>query len=462
LLTKERFEQMKASAFKPLSLAPETVIEKQMETLRKKHRRMSETEIGRRLGVREDSRLEDLPITDYDFYKPYFESPSPSAFMYPLDQYFRVKTSGTRGAEKWFLLAKAEYNQLVRETFPLLLMATFHDGEKVTFEYGDTMFVNIGPKPFAGAFLLSPVQQSGLINFVPDPNLSFHEKIQYLIHNHEKIDAVSMLASSMVSQVMPEVEGNIRLKGSFYFDSEVAEAYIDELGEFTGSTPKSSYSSTETGIASIPSIQHPLRFIFDWRRGIFEFLPPNRGKEDAPIGLDEVEVGENYRAIFTSFHGDFTRYMLSDGFQCVAKGDDIIGSDLPVFRFGGRLDKTIGLHNFTRIDERELRDVFSDIELKLIDFTARKEVKDGLEHLNIYIEYEGRRSPEKIRDAIHRKLYEIDRDYRDLVDFFNYKPLTVKRLKKGSFTKYLGIKGGTVPKVDHINMSKDELRKLIN
>ncbi len=64
-------------------------------------------------------------------------------------------------------------------------------------------------------------------------------------------------------------------------------------------------------------------FIFDPRRGFFEFAPCQNKAEEEPVGLNEVKVGEIYRLIYTDLVGEITRYDTANSFKCIAKGDEI-------------------------------------------------------------------------------------------------------------------------------------------
>jgi len=461
IIGKMIFKFLKRKALKTLEMSLDKTLEKQRGMLELKFKRMERTDIGRKLGVHRWVKLQNLPMTDYSFYEPLFYNPTSSAFMYHLEDYIKMRTSGTAGKEKWFLMPKDELKKAVYETFIPLLFIVFHDGEKSTLEYGDTLYANVAPRPFTSGFMGAETAKYGLINIVPNLNLLYHDKVNYFILNHEKIDGALILTSALISQIIPSIKKPIKLKGLGLLDSQVAEVYKKEIEEFTGAIPKSAYYSTETFVCSLPSVQYPLGFMFDWRRGTFEFLPVRDGEEKEPIEIDQVKVGDFYQLIFTSFISELTRYKTKDCFKCVAKGDDILGVDYPIFKLYSRLEKTISLQNFTRISEDELLTAFQNTKISFIDFTARVEIEGGLEYLVIYVEPAEDISAEDIREAIHEQLYRGDKDYQDLVDFFGYTPLKIHLVPKGVFTKYLEGKIAAVPKVDRIKMREAEFEKIL-
>jgi hypothetical protein len=452
---------MEKRALKPFKNL-ERAQEKQLQKMKLKFERMENTEIGKKLGVNKQTKLQKIPVTDYDFYEPFFNQPSPSAFMYDLNNYTRMRTSGTRGKEKWFMTPKEEIKRTLYETSMSAIFTIFHDGNKPTFNYGDVVYINTAPRPFAGGFMVTESRSvSGIVNVVPNTNLSFDEKVRYFVLNHEKIHGAVVEASTLVSQIMPAIDHPISLKGLFLQDAITAEAYKKEIEEFTGAIPKTSYMSTETLFPAIPSVQHPLGFMFDWRRGIFEFLPITGKKAEGDIlSMNHVEVGNTYRLIFSSLIGELTRYDTSDCVRCVAKSDDILGIDWPVFKFGSRLDKTISLQNFTRIDEYELLTALKDSNVTFVDFTAKAELLGGLEHLALYIERKGKITADEVKERLHKRLCEIDSDYKALIDFFNYNPIKIQLLPQGIIARYLAKKNAAPPKVDRINMSNEEFQKI--
>jgi len=453
---------LKDRAFKPYQLPLEEALERQTEVLKEKFRRMENTEIGKKIGINSRAKLEELPITDYELYEPFFNNPSPSAFMYSVEEYMRVRTSGTAGREKWFMIPKRKIRNLW-QTGLSGVVAIFHDGEKVNLECGCNFYVNVAPRPFIGGSVLSlGGGKTPFFNLVPNFNLSYKEKVQYFINNYEKINGAVLLASSLISEIIPAIRKPIKLKGLAILDTPIGEIYRDEITRFAGTIPKAGYGSTETGFCAVPSVQHPLGFFFDWRRGIAQFVPVKRERAEELISIDEVTVGEIYKLVYTDLESELTKYDTKDSFKCIAKGDDVLGIESPIFKFHARMEKTISLQNFTRISEEELLTVFRNAMVPFIDFTARVEVERGMEYLAIYIELTGDRTAADLQETIHKELYKEDADYRGLVDFFGYMPVKVHVVPRGTFMRYLQEKGVTIPKVARVNMDDKDFKKLLN
>jgi len=453
-------KSMKSKAANFLHCPMDEAMEKQDKMLEEKFERMERAAIGKKFGINKNSKLEGISLTNYEFYKPFYDSPQTDGLMYDRKDYATIETSGTSGARKRFLFPKHAITRSLRETGMSLLMLMFHNGEKITLEYGDLIFVNTGAGPFAGGvFTALGSKEMGIVKFVPNINLSYMDKVDYFIKNYEKIDGAVIYASTLLSQVMPKIQKAIQLKALITMDSVVADANKETIREFTGVYPKSPYGSTETLMCSITSSQYPLGNIFDWRRGIFEFIPKKSGKS-VLLKMDEVRVGEIYQPVFTSFHTEITRYVLNDFLLVVSKKDDLLGADWPVFKYNSRAEKTISIQNFTRISEGEILQVLDDLYVPYVEFAARLEIVNSLEFMVLYMEFSKTVSLEEVAVRIHDKLCEIDSDYKCLSSFFGYRPIMIRKVPTGTFAKFLDWKGGSLPKVDRINMCDEDFSKL--
>ena len=265
---------LKKRAFKPYQLSLDSALEKQSKMLETKFRHMERTDIGKKLGISRGTKINDIKVTDYGFYEPFYNNVYPSAFMYPLEDYVKVKTSGTAGTEKLFLFPKRKIINAFRETAFQSIMSLFHDGEKITLERGDVIYVNTAGSLFAGGTTLSiGSRQNPFVSLVPNVNLSYSDKVRYFIMNHERIDAAFIQVSTLLTQIMPSIDAPINLKGFATYETPSIEEHRSEIERFVGTIPKSLYASTETNSCSVMSVQHSMGFIFDYRRGLFEFFP---------------------------------------------------------------------------------------------------------------------------------------------------------------------------------------------
>ncbi len=456
---------MKRNGLKFLQVPYEKATVKQEAMLETKLSKMNDTLIGKKLKLQKSHRLAELPLTRYQFYEPFFNAPSEDAFMYPLREYVKTRTSGSSSKEKWFLHPRIAFTNAYMKTGMSLLVILFHNGEECTLEYGDTIYVNVAPPPFPAGFILPEVGDIGIVKIVPNINLHYRDKIQFFTFNYEKINAAVLLTSALLTQVAPRIGKPIELKGLLALDSVIADANIDEIQRLVGVAPKTVYASTEMLCSNVPSIEYPLGFIFDWRRSIIELHPVAKGEisSDTLIDLNEVKVGEVYQPVYTSLEGELTRYVLEDSIKCIAKGDDVIGTDYPVFKFQTRIGGEIALQNFTRITEDELIAALRNGRISFIDFTARAETEGCREHLVIYLEHSSKMLSKDIAKSVHTYLYENDKDYRNLVDFFEYFPVKIRVVPRGVFASFLeDIQAGSIPKVHRVGMKEENFKRLLN
>lgn len=449
------------------------VAKKQQKLLEEKLRKMRNTGIGKELGLDKITDFKELPLTTYAFYERHFLNPTPEAFMYPLDQYVETITSGTTGKPKKYLIPMAFYNDFLEKTGISAVFLLTHDEKRVNLSMGDTFYVNIPPAPYASGmaieFLRKRMPAFEIIKIVPeDASASYHEKVDYFVKNYENIDVAFMTVTSLLDDVYSKIGKPFKLKG-FFTQDRSAESLKEEIRKITGCYPASIYGATEFVASTVPSIEYPTGFIFDWRVVYCEFLPEREAitpKEpiiegSQAISVNELEKGERYQLVVTPFKNDLVRYLMPDILECVDMGDDILDTPLPVFKFHKRADELITLHNFTRIDEEELLAVLRDSGIECVDFTAREEIHGAKEYLAIYIELIKPTDIKEAKRRIHQRLLEVDKDYRDLVDFLNYDPLKLVALRKGAFKNFLRYEKGTV-KIPRVNMKEGKFRRLMN
>lgn len=451
-------------------LREDRVDEKQERLVKGKFKRASRTKIGREIGITPQSSIEELPLTFYGFYRKYFMNPHEGDFLYPLSDYVKTFTSGTMGKPKVFLLPKSAIWDNLKKTGLSLMFLSTHDGEKITFEIGDVVYRNLPGGYYLSGFLTDIFEKrgSGWVKQVPDISLSFQEKVEYFIENYRDIDIAYMTVTTLLDEVYPRIGEPFYLKGFMTMDRPAA-VLKEKIKEITGNYPKVNYGSTETMISTLPSIEYPGSFFFDWRVLYCEFMPEDRALshdqakvEDTPetVPLMEVEVGNRYQLIATPFKNDMTRYVMSDVLECVSKGDNILGTDLPVFNFFARTDKLVVLHNFTRISEDELIYVLKEANIPFVDFTVRVELEGTKEYVDMYLELSSPMNSEDVTRLLHYELVRFEKDYRDLTTYLKYTPLRIHLLPRGAFKRYLRLKKG-VPRIERIGMREDRFRELL-
>jgi len=452
-------------------LEERNIADKQEKLLKEKIKNAGKSNIGKKIGLEPHSSFERVPLTTYSFYKNYYLNPVEGDFMYPLSEYLKVYTSGSMGKPKTFLIPKKGMMDNMAKTSLSLFVLTTHDGEKVQWKAGDTMFRNAPGGSFMSGFYshFSDSDQSFLVRRVPEVEMSYQKKIDYFVENYRDIDVAYMNVSALLDEIYPRIGEKFHLKGLMTQDVS-ARSLKNDIMDVTGTYPKTVYGSTETFIVGLPSIEYPGAFFIDWRVVYSEFIPENEAlnieeetADDPPdtVPLMDVEVGKRYQYVATPFKNDITRYVTSDIFECVSRSDSILGIDQPIFYFYGRADRLISICNFTRISEDEILNALRDAGIPSVEFTARVELHGNKEYMVLYLELSTLMGAEEVTTRLHEALLEVDKDWASLTEYMKYTPLKVHLLPRGSFQRYLGKKDG-LPKIERIEMKKERLNLLLS
>jgi len=451
-------------------LRESNVQEKQSQLIAKKLKMLSSSNLGKELGITGTSVISDLPITGYDFYVPYYKNPKDGDFMYPLNDYVKTQTSGTMGKPKVYMAPQIGFKENLKRTAMSLLFICTHDGEKMSLDIGDTIYANMPGGSFLSAFMGDSFNNNqSFLKLIPEnsKHMSFEEKVQYFIKHHQKIDIAYMTVTSFLDNIVPQIKDDLYLKGFFTQDVS-AGPMKEEIKKASGNYPKTIYGSTESMLAGLPSVQYPGAFFLDWRVIYPEFakaddpLPQDLNKlEETPemIPLMDVKKGERYQLISTPLFNDITRYAMPDILECISLGDDLLSTDLPIFKYYSRSDRLMVLNNFTRISEEEMITIMKNAGLSLVDFVARKELEGAREYMHVYLELSHELSQEEAYKKLNAALIEFDKDWRDLSNFMKFTPLKITILPRGTFNKFLNAKEG-MARIARIGM-RDERFKLL-
>lgn len=446
-------------------------IQKNEYYLRDKITKLSNSNIGKKIGAEKSNNIKDFPLTGYAFYEDFFRNPNEGDFIYPLNDYVRAMTSGTMGKPKTFLLPRKGLKSNINLTGPSLFLIGTYDGNKSTLEADDVIYTNTPEGSYFTAHVKAAHGKGGTsFGKVVPPNansMTFQQKVDYFIDHHSEIDIAYMTVTTLLEEVYPEIGTEIPLKAFFTQDLS-AGPLKERIKKITGGYPRTVFGSTESMMSNLPSLEHPGGFLFDWRVIYPEFIPEKERVEvnivtqEAPeiLTLDEVEVGKCYQFIATPFYNDMTRYVMPDIFECIDSGDDLLNSETPVFKYHSRADQLLVLHNFTRINEEEIIDAMVLADIPFVDFTIRKEMDGSREYMGLYVELSSDISESEITERLNSVLMENDKDWRDLVNFLKFVPIKVNKLAKGSVNRYLQNKDG-VPRLARIDLREELFNELL-
>jgi hypothetical protein len=392
--------------------------------------------------------------------------------MYPLKDYFKSMTSGTMSKPKVYLTPKAFLNKVIIDTGLSVIFISTFDGEKYQFSFGDTLYVNIPGGSFISNIASKEMTKSnlGLVNIVPpnSENMSFQEKVDYFVDHYEEIDLAQMNITTLLDDIEPRIDGKLKLKAFLTMDASAVELK-ERVKDFVGTYPKTPYASTESISSTIPSLDPPGGFFFDWRMIYPEFIPEKYAIphevdriDDPPeiVKLKDVELGGRYQLVITPHYSDLTRSVTSDILECISFEDKALKVETPIFRFYSRADRILSLHNFTRINETEIVMVLESSKIPFVDFTARRELDDTKEYLRLYVEFKGDVDLEEAAQKLHETFMETDKDYRDLTNMMEYTPLRLSKLPTGAFKNFFSHKEG-MSRIARVGMREDRLKLLL-
>src|SRR4030042_331011 len=160
--------------------------EKMDAKIKNKIKRLASITLGKELGVSSATKLDDIPYNSYELYRKYYEEPVESHFLYDINDYVTTLTSGTMGRPKKYLLPKTALKNNMSNTGLSSILVATHDGEKITFKFGDVAYTNVPGGNQISAHLTDIAKKSnfGFVKNCPDPNLPFQTKVDYFVNNY--------------------------------------------------------------------------------------------------------------------------------------------------------------------------------------------------------------------------------------------------------------------------------------
>ncbi|MFS7942807.1 putative GH3 family protein [Helianthus anomalus] len=226
------------------------------------------------------------------------------------------------------------------------------------------------------------------------------------------------------------------------------EPYLKKLRHYAGGIPllSADYGSSEGWIGANVNPTRPpemATFAVLPHIGYFEFIPlrdagPLGRVETRPVGLTDVQVGEEYEVVVTNFAGLY-RYRLGDVVKVVG-----FHNSTPELQFICRKDIMPAIN----IDKNTEKDLQLSVEaaakllaaekLEVVDFTSQVDLSSDPGHYVIFWEVSGNASDEVFKECCNC----IDSAFVDAGYVSSRKvqaigPLELKTLKRGTFQKIL-------------------------
>ncbi len=429
-----------------------------------------------------------VPLTEYADYEPYLQDKPSDILACPIKEWAR--TSGLGGKPKWIPYTAKMYNHLgVCAVTAGILSSARYKGD-VRLRPGDAVGSNLPPRPFLSGVSLWASSEVFDYHFIPPldvtEKLDFYERTAYLFRRAMVDGLVFLGAMTIVLVRMGEMFERRQWAGEFnqkmlnpramwrilraivrarrdgrrfilpkdLWDLKGLQCggtdtfvYRDQIVHYWGVVPHDVYACTEVGIIAMEAWDHTaLTFLPE--TAFYEFIPyedwvTERLDSKTPSRtylMDEVEEGQKYEVVVTSFYGGaLLRYRLHDLVEVVATENEALGIRLPQFRFVGRSGSFIDLSGFAGlIDERLLLRALSQVGTPYTDWCIRKEFEGQRTWLHLYIEFpEGTQiRPHVFRAQLDDVLKAMNPDYKHVEKMLGYSPLKVTLLAPGSFARF--------------------------
>jgi hypothetical protein len=442
--------------------------------------------LGGRVPRSVEEFRQTVPLTEYQDYEPHLSRRRED--ILPDIPYLWAHTSGRSGGFKWVPYTRTAYDKLGQRILAAIILCTARDRGDVRIKEGDVLLHNTPARPYASGVALLSLAEIFPFRFVPPleetENMDFRERIDTSFQTAlgTGIDVIGSITSVLVKigERLADQAGSIRLSSSLLNPSVLlrltrallrsklarrpllpqdlwavkgvmcggtdTSLYKDKIAYYWGVVPHEQYSATETvGTAAVQAWDKRGLFLFP-DVVFWEFVPEQEWqncREDPSyrprtVLLDEVEPGQRYEVVITSFDGGpFLRYQMHDLVRFLSLRDEKTRIDLPSMVCAGRSDGLIDLAGFTGLmDEPLVWKAVHDTGVAYEDWIIRKEVGENGAILRLYIELKEDAPAKVMQQRVHENLKALNPFYADLEDMLEVQPLEIVVLPRGTFQAY--------------------------
>ncbi|OGO17351.1 MAG: hypothetical protein A2Z15_08665 [Chloroflexi bacterium RBG_16_50_11] len=230
--------------------------------------------------------------------------------------------------------------------------------------------------------------------------------------------------------------------------------YKEKVKELWGRNPLDLYSCTEGGVIATQTWDYG-GMTFIPNLNFLEFIPEDellksqmdRSYRPKTRLLNEIEAGQTYEIVITSFHGGaLVRYRVGDLVRITSLRNEKLNINIPQMAFERRTDDLL---NFMviKLSEKQIWQAMEKTGFAYEDWAAYKIPGEPVLHLLVepkqdVSEQDKKDFSESIKTAIvesGRSSYEdsgVQEDWRDTLDFV----VDVTLLNRGTFARYIRIK----------------------
>lgn len=223
------------------------------------------------------------------------------------------------------------------------------------------------------------------------------------------------------------------------------EPYLKKLRHYAGQVPllTADYGSSEGWIGANVNPKLPpelATYVVLPNIGYFEFLPlvDSIGPDTKPLGLTEVEIGEEYEILVTNFAGLY-RYRLGDVVKVVG-----FHNSTPELKFVCRRNLLLTI-NIDKNTEKDLQlaveeagKLLAGEKLDVVDFTSHVDLSTDPGHYVIFWELSGEASQEVLGECSNcLDQAFVDAGYVSSRKVKSIGPLELRVVRRGTFQKIM-------------------------
>jgi len=416
---------------------------------------------------------------------------------------FCAKTSGTGGESRWFAHGEEFLKNTTKYSIAMVIMACSDNWGDTKIRKGDKILSMMAPAPYG----VAPVVRAwdNFLGCLPPPGVmenitSMRKKIDIVlktIESGEKIGYIAALPSILqqISQYFTDPAGLFKDKyQSMNLGMGKFILYLKYL-QSKSKPPKYKRISEIMPVKGIGLASADFRFYWDWIENEFGVEPSNfyfssetecgmacclnRKRDFVPLleshhfelmtkngeirKIDELEKGNVYTLIVSSFGSMMIRYNMGDIFRVV----DFEQNGLPIFSFEGRVTSSISIYGYLNLSEALAVEILTKAGLRATDRWIMAKLTEPSEHILLAMEKEWDYSEQEASRVVFNVLKESSEDFRNLIrDFEIAQPsqfIEVEYLRKGAFMRYLirkakeGVPYGQIKPPKVINPEKAEI-----
>ena len=426
---------------------------------------------------------DSVPLTTYEDYRSLLSERDPR--LLPASRTYWTSTTGAGGRLKLIPFTGKALSLVEDAVLAAFIIATTTAKGEVNISSEDRILYSLAPKPYLSGFLAEGMKRRFNFNGIPSVEesntLPFEMLLEVAFERAlgNRVDVLVALSSVLVrmgdkfsdktgdtpfSKVINPRNARKLLKA--YLSSKRDQRpilpkdlwpvkgivawgadtslYSAKIRDYWGRDPIELFASTECGVLAMQSWTHKgLTFL---PYGVFlEFIPETesiRLSQDPSyvpntILLDQLEVGQRYELVITSFHGmPFLRYRLGHFVRVLSLGDPAAGIVLPQILDVGRSDSIIDIGGFTRLDEHTITSAIISSGIPIHDWVVVKDSNGGSAYLHFYLELKNELPVNEICQRLDHTLQDADPGYRDLHKMLGMEPLKITIVTCGTFERF--------------------------